>query len=143
TLSGLHQAAKGVTDAFVAAAWLVKDGAPQPANSFGTLFDYDANRHRAFWGINVAGQPVVGVSQSRVDSVTLGRLLAELGLQDAVMLDSGASTSLAFQGESMVGYEPRPVPHVVALIPPEKVSGLCPLKMEEALQEAAEAAAAP
>ncbi|MBD2260298.1 polysaccharide deacetylase family protein [Pseudanabaena sp. FACHB-2040] len=139
TLSGLHQAAKGVTDAFVGAAWLVKDGEPQPANSFGTLFDYDANRHRAFWGINTAGQPVVGVSQSRVDSVTLGRLLAEAGLQDAIMLDSGASTSLAFRGESLVGYEPRPVPHVVALIPPEKVDGLCPLRMEDGVQEAAEA----
>lgn len=36
------------------------------------------------------------------------------------MLDSGASTSMAFQGQSMVKqYVPRPVPHVVALISPE------------------------
>jgi hypothetical protein len=34
------------------------------------------------------------------------------------MLDSGASTSLSYQGESLVGYTPRPVPHVVALYPP-------------------------
>ena len=34
------------------------------------------------------------------------------------MLDSGASTSLAYKGESLVGYTPRPVPHVVALVPP-------------------------
>jgi poly-beta-1,6-N-acetyl-D-glucosamine N-deacetylase len=137
TLSGLHQAHKGVTDAFVAAAWLVKEGEPQPADSFGTLFDYDAERHRAFWGINQVGQPVIGVSQSRIDSVALGRLLAAQGLQDAVMLDSGASTSLSFQGESLVGYVPRPVPHVVALIPPEKVSGSCPLVMSNAMTEAA------
>jgi len=130
TLAGLQQHLPEVTDAFVAAAWLVKDGAPQPASSFGTLFDYDANRHRAFWGINHAGQPVVGVSHHLVDSVTLGAMLAQAGLRDAVMVDSGASTSLAYRGESLVGYVPRPVPHVVALIAPHQHSGSrCPLVM--------------
>lgn len=132
TLAGLHQTLPGVTDAFVAAAWLVKDGLPQPASSFGSLFDFDAKRHRAFWGTNQAGQPVVGVSHTMVDSVTLGQLLHQVGLQQAVMLDSGASTSLTYAGESLVGYEPRPVPHVVALIPPETNDGsACPLVMKE------------
>lgn len=132
TLAGLHQAMPGVTDAFVAAAWLVKDGQPQPASSFGSLFDFDAKRHRAFWGINQAGQPVVGVSHTMVDSVTLGQLLHQAGLQQAVMLDSGASTSLTYAGESLVGYEPRPVPHVVALVPPEaNDNSACPLVTEE------------
>lgn len=131
TLAGLHQALPGVTDAFVAAAWLVKDGQPQPATSFASLFDFDAKRHRAFWGINQTGQAVVGVSHTMVDSVTLGQLLQESGLQQAVMLDSGASTSLTYAGESLVGYEPRPVPHVVALIPPEANDGsACPLVMD-------------
>ncbi|NJL49520.1 MAG: phosphodiester glycosidase family protein, partial [Leptolyngbyaceae cyanobacterium SM2_5_2] len=130
TLAGIYSALPGVTDAFVGAAWLVKDGHPQPASSFGTLFDFDARRHRAFWGINQAGQPVIGVSHTMVDSVELGILLHQAGLRDAVMLDSGASTSLAFRGESLVGYEPRPVPHVVALIPPEANDGSpCPLVM--------------
>ncbi|MEL6325971.1 MAG: polysaccharide deacetylase, partial [Cyanobacteria bacterium J06626_23] len=53
-----------------------------------------------------------------IGSVDLGELLYRNGLQDAVMLDSGASTSLAYEGESLVGYIPRPVPHVVALVPP-------------------------
>lgn len=128
TLAGLERDAKNVTDAFVAAAWLVKDGEPQMADSFGSLFDFDARRHRAFWGINYKGQPVIGVSNDIVDSVTLGRLLAQAGLRDAVMLDSGASTSLTFQGESLVGYTPRPVPHAVALIPPQQMgSSPCPL----------------
>jgi hypothetical protein len=39
------------------------------------------------------------------------------------MLDSGASTSLAYKGESLVGYTPRPVPHVVALVPAEFDTG--------------------
>jgi|LakMenEpi03Aug12_release.lakeMendotaPanAssembly.Ray.scaffolds.fasta_scaffold00704_51 biofilm PGA synthesis lipoprotein PgaB len=132
TLAGLHRVLPGVTDAFVAAAWLVKDGQPQPASSFGSLFDFDAKRHRAFWGINQAGQPVVGVSHTMVDSVTLGQLLHQAGLQQAVMLDSGASTSLTYAGESLVGYEPRPVPHVVALVPPEaNDNSACPLVMDQ------------
>jgi peptidoglycan/xylan/chitin deacetylase (PgdA/CDA1 family) len=131
TLAGLMRELPGVTDAFVAAGWLVKDGLPQPASSFGTLFDYDAQRHRAFWGINQAGQPVVGVSHTMVDSVELGEMLHQAGLRDAVMLDSGASTSLAYQGDSLVGYIPRPVPHLVGLIPPEVNDGsACPLVID-------------
>lgn len=128
TLQGIQQELPNVTDAFVAAAWLVKHGEPQPAASFGSLFDFDAERHRAYWGINHAGQPVVGVTKDRVDSVNLGQLLAQMGLRDAVMVDSGASTSLVYQGESLMHYTPRPVPHVVALIPPHQAgSGACPL----------------
>lgn len=131
TLAGIQQDLATVTDAFVAAAWLVKDGIPQPEDSFGNLFDFEASRHRAYWGINYAGQPVVGVTKGRVDSITLGGLLAQLGLRDAVMLDSGASTSLAYRGESMMHFEPRPVPHIVALIPPHQANGLCPLIFRE------------
>ncbi|MGI0487922.1 polysaccharide deacetylase family protein [Pantanalinema rosaneae CENA516] len=117
TLEGIQAEMPDVTDAFVAAAWLVKGGQPQPASSFGKLFDFDAERHRAFWGINQAGQPKIGVSVEPIGSVNLGIALAKAGFRDAVMLDSGASTSLAYKGESLVGYEPRPVPHVVALVP--------------------------
>ncbi len=116
------------TDAFVGAAWLVRDGEAQPAKAFGNLFDFDATRHRAFWGINKAGQPVIGVSSDPVDSIELGKILVKAGYQDAVMLDSGASTSLAYKGDSLVGYTPRPVPHVVALMPSssEKISNCNP-----------------
>ena len=120
TLAGIQQAVPEghpVTDAFVGAAWLVKGDRPQSAETFGTLFDYDAYRHRAFWGINHAGQPVIGVTKSRIDSVGLGKVLHKLGFRDAIMLDSGASTSLAYEGESLVGYTPRPVPHVIGLFP--------------------------
>lgn len=119
TLEGVQAEMPGITDTFLASAWLVKDSQPRSAKTFGTLFDFDAARHRAFWGINQGGQPVIGVSVEPIDSVSLGIALAKAGFRDAVMLDSGASTSLAYQGESLVGYEPRPVPHVVALIPPK------------------------
>ncbi|MGK7887900.1 MAG: polysaccharide deacetylase family protein [Leptolyngbyaceae cyanobacterium] len=124
TLEGIQTELPGVADAFVAAAWLVKDSVPQPAEAFGSLFDYDARRHRAFWGINQLGQPVIGVSHNLVDSIQLGKILAESGLQDAIMLDSGASTSLAYKGESLVLYTPRPVPHLVGLVPPPETQAI-------------------
>ncbi|MFZ9738393.1 MAG: polysaccharide deacetylase family protein [Prochlorotrichaceae cyanobacterium] len=118
SLAGIRQEMADVTDAFVGAAWLVREGQPQPPEAFGNLFDFDAARDRAFWGINRAGQPVVGVSRDMVDSVLLGELLAQAGFRDAIMLDSGASASLAYRGESLMEYIPRPVPHVVGLVPP-------------------------
>ncbi len=122
TLKGIQAEMPNVTDAFVAAAWLVKDGQPQPPSSFGNLFKFDEPRYRAFWGINQAGQPTIGVSTKSVGSVALGAALAKAGFRDAVMVDSGASTSLDYKGESLVGYVPRPVPHVVALIAPQPAS---------------------
>ncbi|MEO1522202.1 MAG: polysaccharide deacetylase family protein [Cyanobacteria bacterium J06633_2] len=118
TLAGIQAEMPDVTDAFVGAAWLVDNGEGRSPESFDGLFDFDANRHRAFWGINQVGQPVIGITHTRIDSVTLGRRLAELGLREAVMLDSGGSTSMAYGSESLVrNYIPRPVPHVVGLLP--------------------------
>ncbi len=108
-----------VTDAFVGAGWLVRDGKPQPAESFGKLYGFDAHRDRAFWGIDRSGRPVIGVTMDMIDSVGLGVILAKAGLYNVVMLDSGASAALAYRGKSVMSYEPRPVPHIVALLPPE------------------------
>lgn len=122
TLAGVQADMPNVTDAFVAAAWLVKDNQPQSAETFANLYTYEVARHRAFWGINQAGQPTIGVSKEPIDSVALGEALAKAGFRDAVMLDSGASTSLAYKGESLVGYVPRPVPHVVGLVSPQSAT---------------------
>jgi len=111
-----------VTDAFVGAGWLVRDGQPQDAKSFGKLYGFDANRDRAFWGIDRKGRPVIGVTMEMIDSVSLGKFLAQAGLQEVVMLDSGASASLAYRGKSLMSYTPRPVPHVVALLNPEQTT---------------------
>lgn len=119
TLPGIQAELPDVKDAFVAAAWLVKEGSPQPLKRFGNLYDVTEARHRAFWGINQSGQPQIGVSETPIGSVELGQALARAGYWEAVMLDSGASTSISFQGDSLVGYIPRPVPHVVGLVPPK------------------------
>ncbi|MDX2232657.1 MAG: polysaccharide deacetylase family protein [Leptolyngbyaceae cyanobacterium bins.349] len=117
TLEAIQAELPNVTDAFVAAGWLVEDGRPQPLERFGRLYSVNELRHRAFWGINQQGQPKIGVSVEPIGSVDMGMALAKAGFRHAVMLDSGASTSLAFKGESLVGYTPRPVPHVVGLVP--------------------------
>ncbi|MEB3340279.1 polysaccharide deacetylase family protein [Okeania sp.] len=119
TIEGLQKLMPNVQDAFVGAGFLVRNSQPQPAETFGDLFKFNELRHRAFWGIHRSGQPIVGVSYQRVGSVELGQLLAQAGFRDAIMLDSGASTSLAYNGESLVRYTPRPVPHVVGLVPPK------------------------
>lgn len=118
TLAGVQAQVPGVTDLFVASAWLVKDGQPRDYASFGNLFGFDAYRHRAFWGLNQSGQPMIGISTNRVDSVNLGQALAQAGFREAVMLDSGASAALAYQGKRYTEYEPRPTPHAVLLLPP-------------------------
>jgi Phosphodiester glycosidase len=117
TLGGLQAEMSDVTDAFVAGAWLVKNAQPQEPSTFKNLYGADVARHRAFWGINPTGIPTIGVSTKPVDSANLAIILAKAGLREAVMLDSGASTSLTYQGESLVDYTPRPVPHAVALVP--------------------------
>lgn len=119
SLEQLQAEMPGVTDAFVAAGWLVRNGKPQPAESFGKLYGFDATRDRAFWGIDSTGRPVIGVTMEMIDSVGLGIILAKAGLRDVVMLDSGASAALAYKGKSVMSYEPRPVPHIVALLPPD------------------------
>lgn len=122
TLVGVEAEMPNLTDAFVGAGFLVRHGQPQPLESFGDLFDVNEPRHRAFWGVHGSGQPIIGVSAEPVGSVMLGQLLVQAGFREAVMLDSGASTSLAQGGESLVGYTPRPVPHVVALVSHKKMA---------------------
>jgi peptidoglycan/xylan/chitin deacetylase (PgdA/CDA1 family) len=128
TLEGIQKESKDetwISDAFVGGAWLVKNGKASTPESFNDLYGFDANRNRAFWGINQAGQPVVGVTRTMIDSVNLGKMLQKLGYRDAIMVDSGASAAVAYKGESQVSYTPRPVPHAIALYPADhqEVSG--------------------
>ncbi|MEM9266347.1 MAG: polysaccharide deacetylase family protein [Cyanobacteria bacterium P01_F01_bin.13] len=117
TLKGIQEEMPNVTDAFVGAGWLVRDSESQAAGTFKNLFAYEEHRFRAFWGINLQGQPVVGATHAQIDSVGLGEILRKAGFQNAVMLDSGASTSLVYEGDSLIGFESRTVPHAVVLVP--------------------------
>ncbi len=119
TLEGVRRELPNVTETFIAAGWLVQKGKPQTLESFGNLYKANEARYRAFWGFDSQGKPVLGISTRNIGAVELGEVLAREGWQEAVMVDSGQSTSLAYQGKSLVpGYVPRPVPHVVGLLPP-------------------------
>lgn len=118
TLAGIQAEMPSVTDAFVAAAWLVRDGQAQEASTFNGLFGYEAARYRAFWGVNQNNQPTLGVSRNNTDAVSLGAALVKAGLVDVVMLDSGQSAALVYKGKSMINHKPRSVPHAVAVIEP-------------------------
>ncbi len=125
TLAGVQNELPDVTETFIAAGWLVQKGKPQNLESFGNLYKANEARYRAFWGFDRQGKPTLGISTKNIGAVELGEVLAREGWQEAVMVDSGQSTSLAYQGKSLVpGYLPRPVPHVVGLLPPvPKLSG--------------------
>ncbi|MEM6591700.1 MAG: polysaccharide deacetylase family protein, partial [Cyanobacteria bacterium P01_C01_bin.73] len=125
TLEGVQAEMPDVTDAFVAGAWLVKDGRGRSFASFKDLWGFDSTRNRAFWGIDHEGRPVVGVSNELVHTVHLGEILAEAGIQEAVMLDSGGSTSLAYKGKSLARYNARPVPHAIGLVPQSPLDTVC------------------
>ncbi len=119
TLAGIQDELPNVTETFIAAGWLVQKGQPQALASFGNLYKANEARYRAFWGFDRQGKPTLGISTKNIGAVELGEVLAREGWQEAVMVDSGQSTSLAYQGKSLVpGYLPRPVPHVVGLLPP-------------------------
>jgi hypothetical protein len=130
SIKGMQNELPDVTDGFIAAGWLVQQGKPQTLASFGQLYKADEPRFRAFWGFDGEGKPKLGISTKNIGAVELGEVLAEEGWQEAVMVDSGQSTSLAYQGKSLVpGYTPRPVPHAIGLLSPNPKSSIvnnCP-----------------
>ncbi len=50
TIDGIKAEMPNITDAFVGAAFLVRNSQPQPAEIFGELFKFNEPRHRAFLG---------------------------------------------------------------------------------------------
>jgi hypothetical protein len=115
---------KDYTDTFMAGVWLVHGGVPQPAefqNIFGAK-DIQDYRRRAFIGITKQGEFVAGAATQSVSSEKLGFAIAEAGVHEAVLLDSGFSTSLVYDGEikasghSNKDHASRPVPHAITIM---------------------------
>lgn len=129
---GVERLLPGATDCFVAGAWLVHRGVPatrEELESFrlDNVFDF---RPRAFMGIDREGKLFLGASSTSNESDRLAITLAEMGLEECVLLDSGFSTSLVLGSEVLVtgirrvGMPARPVPHFLLLhaVDPEKGS---------------------
>lgn len=122
-LENIRQLMPDVTDLFVAGLWLVKDGhalSPAEINSF-RLASAAEFRPRAFFGVDDQERVVIGVTKTHVNAAILARILPKTGIREAVLLDSGFSTSLVYKGEILAtghagpNQPSRPVPHAILL----------------------------
>ena len=112
-----------LTDAFLGGVWLVHDGVAVSRAGMARYHVHDANdpRRRAFFGLTPDGRPVLGATAWVTTSPELAQALQEAGLREAVLLDSGFSTSLVLKNKVLVtghtspGIPSRPVPHALML----------------------------
>jgi peptidoglycan/xylan/chitin deacetylase (PgdA/CDA1 family) len=112
------------TDAFLTGVWLVHGGIGRTQDDMGVFASRDIvdPRRRAFLGIDAEGHIVLGASTESATSEMVAKAAAAAGVQEAVLLDSGFSTSLVYgedvkaSGHSTDTIPSRPVPHAIVLI---------------------------
>jgi peptidoglycan/xylan/chitin deacetylase (PgdA/CDA1 family) len=113
-----------MTDGFLAGVWLVHGGVARSREEmdiFGAK-DIQDFRRRAFMGVTADGQMVLGAALNSYTSEQVAKAAAAAGLWEAVLLDSGFSTSLIYgqsikaSGHSNKDHPSRPVPHAVVLL---------------------------
>jgi hypothetical protein len=112
----------GLTDVFLGGTWLVRDGKARGEKELaqGSPGDVNTPRLRAFVGLMPTGDFVMGATLQPANSVRLAEALAKAGVQEAVLLDSGMSTCLVYDGKQVAfGHlDRRPsrvVPHAICL----------------------------
>ncbi len=122
SLAAAQQIVPDVTDAFVGGGWLVRDGHPLTKEEMDQVAtrDHDDTRRRAWFAIDRHGAPMIGACPSSQRSTTVAEALVKCGAYQAVLLDSGFSSSLIFQDNIYVtGHSDRqpsrPVPHMILL----------------------------
>jgi exopolysaccharide biosynthesis protein len=111
------------SDLFVAGGWIVHNGVARTDEELDTVAvaDHGDTRRRAFFGLTANGQIVLGGSLQVVTTEKLAEAAAAAGVQEAVLLDSGFSTSLVYDNKIIVtGHTARhlpsrPVPHAIVL----------------------------
>jgi len=121
---GLERLLPGVTDAFLAGAWIVHGGLPRDAAQLEPFAPRDAEdrRPRVFLGLTRDGKIVLGASTSAASTEMLARAASSAGVEEAVLLDSGYSTSLVFGqqivavGRKRAKQPSRLVPHAIVLL---------------------------
>ncbi len=135
TDNSLHAMMPGLTDAFLGGVWLVHDANAVRRDDLAKfqVKDADDPRRRAFFGLTADGRPVLGATTDSVSSSHLARALQQAGLREAVLLDSGFSTSLVYKdqilvtGHSSLGVPSRPVPHALVLFGQTALTQMTPL----------------
>lgn len=120
----------GLTDAFLGGVWLVHAGVAADQARLDGFHVHDAEdpRRRAFFALLPDGRLALGATTYVATSAELARALAAAHVQEAVLLDSGFSTSLVYgrkilvTGHTSPGIPSRPVPHALVLFgKPEKL----------------------
>jgi len=110
-----------VTDLFLTGAWLVHDGKARTEDeiTIGTSKDVQDPRRRAAFGFMDDGTVFAAAAKDSVSSSQFAEMLADAKVKEAVLLDSGFSTSLVYgekimaSGHSTVSTPSRPVPHAI------------------------------
>ncbi|HLJ54174.1 MAG TPA: polysaccharide deacetylase family protein [Chthonomonadaceae bacterium] len=111
------------TDLFLAGAWIVHDGKARTEEDLkpAAAGDFQDTRRRAFFGITAKGEPILGATLTVVSTTKMAEAAAEAGAQEAVLLDSGFSTSLVYDKKIIVtghtdkNLPSRPVPHAIVV----------------------------
>jgi peptidoglycan/xylan/chitin deacetylase (PgdA/CDA1 family) len=112
-----------VTDLFLAGAWIVHDGVARTEEQLQAYSagDFADPRRRAFFGVMADGEIVVGGTLEVVSTQKMAEAAAAAGVKEAVLLDSGFSTSIVYDNKIIVTghtaeHSPsRPVPHAIVL----------------------------
>lgn len=122
-LDAVEREIPGLKDAFVAGAWLVHNGkarTKEQITAFGAQDVMDFRR-RAFIGWDSDGRLVIGACTDSHTSERFARALEQKGIVEAVLLDSGFSTSVIFgqevlaSGHSTPDKPSRPIPHAIII----------------------------
>lgn len=111
------------SDLFLAGCWIVHEGLARTQEQMVPFASKDIMdfRRRAFLGFTSEGVLIAGASKSSVTTEQLARGARAAGAQEAVLLDSGFSTSLIFDGKVLAsGHSSdknpsRPVPHAIVI----------------------------
>lgn len=111
------------TDVFLAGAWIVHNGVARTKEEIEPYAARDFNdpRRRAFFGFTDSGDVVLGGSLEVITTEQLARSAAAAGVHEAVLMDSGFSTSIIYDNKIIVtGHTAkhlpsRPVPHAIVL----------------------------
>ena len=123
TQDALESWLPGLTDAFLGGVWLVHNGQAADRTEIDTFHVHDAEdpRRRAFFCLLPDGRPALGATTYVTPSSHLAEALQSAGVREAVLLDSGFSTSLVYgrkilvTGHTSPGIPSRPVPHALVL----------------------------
>ncbi|MFM7323112.1 MAG: polysaccharide deacetylase family protein [Armatimonadota bacterium] len=121
--TGVRRLLPGMTDCFLAGAWIVHEGVARKRSEIEPYAARDFNdpRKRAFLGITEAGEVVLGATREVVTTTTMARGAAAAGIREAFLMDSGFSTSIVYDGKVLAfGHSTpdspsRKVPHALVM----------------------------